>query len=344
MEVSVSFGRFESDSLSWEKWSSFSTNKYLEEVEKCSTPGSVAQKKAYFEAHYKRIAAQKAEQLEQEKQMETNRLTTDYQTQSDESNKNMMITVECQSSSSNGVEEELDRIPDGLELNKPEDDVLIQEEIYTNGLQENVNLPPLFVQEDTHLNGRQDKVEFQTESEETPNSLETKMENANLDASSTTQKITPTRKERNLAGTKKQQASPVLKKLPEISTPKTSKPPPTSTLMSASRSTTKKGNGSLFPRSKNPSAVENKKLVPSSLQVSHSLGPANSESAYLTTTRKSLIMEKMGDKDIVKRAFKTFQNNFNDVRSSGYEKSSTQNEVCYYVMLIIHSSNYGYQF
>ncbi|MCD7463639.1 hypothetical protein HAX54_050976 [Datura stramonium] len=68
LELSVSFGRFENDELSWEKWSSFSPNKYLEEVEKCSTPGSVAQKKAYFEAHYKKIAAKKLEQLEEETQ------------------------------------------------------------------------------------------------------------------------------------------------------------------------------------------------------------------------------------------------------------------------------------
>ncbi|KAI3985207.1 hypothetical protein MKX01_015141, partial [Papaver californicum] len=60
VSVSVSFGKFENDLLSWDKWSSFSQNKYLEEVEKCSTPGSVASKKAYFEAHYKKIAAHKA--------------------------------------------------------------------------------------------------------------------------------------------------------------------------------------------------------------------------------------------------------------------------------------------
>lgn len=71
LEVSVSFGRFENDSLSWERWSAFSPNKYLEEVEKCATPGSVAQKKAYFEAHYKRIAARKAELLEQERQAQS---------------------------------------------------------------------------------------------------------------------------------------------------------------------------------------------------------------------------------------------------------------------------------
>ncbi|KAL6567762.1 hypothetical protein OROGR_001430 [Orobanche gracilis] len=67
LEVSVSFGRFENDALSWEKWSSFSPNKYLEEVGSLSAPGSVAQKKAYFEAHYKGIAAKKAEEMEQQK-------------------------------------------------------------------------------------------------------------------------------------------------------------------------------------------------------------------------------------------------------------------------------------
>ncbi|GFP94081.1 hypothetical protein PHJA_001552500 [Phtheirospermum japonicum] len=52
-----------SESLSWEKWSSFSSSphkKYVEEAERYAQPGSVAQKKAFFEAHYKRIAAQKA--------------------------------------------------------------------------------------------------------------------------------------------------------------------------------------------------------------------------------------------------------------------------------------------
>ncbi|XWS63783.1 hypothetical protein CRYUN_Cryun06bG0131300 [Craigia yunnanensis] len=60
---SVSFGRFMSESLAWEKWSTFSHNRYLEEVEQFSKPGSVAQKKAYFEAHYKRRAAMRAAAL-----------------------------------------------------------------------------------------------------------------------------------------------------------------------------------------------------------------------------------------------------------------------------------------
>ncbi|GMJ13257.1 hypothetical protein HRI_004994900 [Hibiscus trionum] len=57
---SISFGRFMSESLAWEKWSTFSHNRYLEEVEKFSKPGSVAQKKAFFEDHYKRRAAMRA--------------------------------------------------------------------------------------------------------------------------------------------------------------------------------------------------------------------------------------------------------------------------------------------
>ncbi|KAK7845358.1 protein wvd2-like 7 [Quercus suber] len=51
---SISFGRFEKEPLSWERRSSFSHNRYLEEVEKCSKPGSVIEKKAYFEAHFKK--------------------------------------------------------------------------------------------------------------------------------------------------------------------------------------------------------------------------------------------------------------------------------------------------
>ncbi|KAJ6771107.1 TPX2 (TARGETING PROTEIN FOR XKLP2) PROTEIN FAMILY [Salix koriyanagi] len=60
---SISFGRFMSESLAWEKWSTFSHNRFLEEVEHFSKPGSVAQKKAYFEAYYKKRAAMKAAAL-----------------------------------------------------------------------------------------------------------------------------------------------------------------------------------------------------------------------------------------------------------------------------------------
>ncbi|KAL9307079.1 hypothetical protein AtEden1_Chr1g0025651 [Arabidopsis thaliana] len=51
---SVSFGRFEKESLSWERRSSFSRNIYLEEAERFSKPGSVTQMRAHFEAHFKK--------------------------------------------------------------------------------------------------------------------------------------------------------------------------------------------------------------------------------------------------------------------------------------------------
>ncbi|KAK6922195.1 hypothetical protein RJ641_012702 [Dillenia turbinata] len=51
---SISFGRFEAEPLSWERRSSFAHNRYLEEIEKYSKPGSVTEKKAYFEAHFRK--------------------------------------------------------------------------------------------------------------------------------------------------------------------------------------------------------------------------------------------------------------------------------------------------
>ena len=179
LEVSVSFGRFENDSsLSWEKWSSFSPNKYLEEVEKCSTPGSVAQKKAYFEAHYKKIAARKAELLDLEKQMgnpdsgDQIRNTDGDNTEFDESNgqgfaeetdqdKNLMsvvtttihvdepsesnegaeIAIECQNSSVEVAEEELDKREGTPKLNGGEETVLTKEEASQMGSQDVMEVP-----------------------------------------------------------------------------------------------------------------------------------------------------------------------------------------------------------
>ncbi|XP_059648933.1 protein WVD2-like 7 isoform X2 [Cornus florida] len=442
MEVSVSFGRFENESLSWEKWSTFSPNKYLEEVEKCSTPGSVAKKAAYFEAHYKKIAAQKA-LLELEKKMETDPLRSDDSNcedrseitcgnatefgisngQSfptgvehvtdlisvensihvDESNEDAAITIECQSTSVEGTKEEMDSIPvlpDSPKSNRPEETlwvqedtprkrsqdtvefpkmdkekgnnlqnreenvtlgasekseetVLIQEDTYQNRSQDMMELPKMdkekgdclqnreengelgasekseetvLVQEDTHLKGSQDMVELRTKSDKKKgNSLQSKEENAKVGAFKKSQKITPTKKEKNLAGSIKKAASP-LPKSPKFSTPKLKKPTSTSTVMSSTQSSTKKSSNSSLTKSKNPSAGESRRIAPKSLHMSLCLGPANSDSTSLTTTRKSPIMEKMGDKDIVKRVFKSFQNNFNstDGRSSGPEQVSTK--------------------
>ncbi|XP_047260145.1 protein WVD2-like 7, partial [Capsicum annuum] len=51
---SISFGRFENESLCWERRSSFTHNRYLEEVEKCIKTGSVTEKRAYFEELFRR--------------------------------------------------------------------------------------------------------------------------------------------------------------------------------------------------------------------------------------------------------------------------------------------------
>ncbi|KAH9620063.1 hypothetical protein KSS87_008100, partial [Heliosperma pusillum] len=59
---SISFGKYMSETLAWEKWSTFTQNRYIEEAEKYSKPGSVAKMKAYFEAHYGRYGANKCVQ------------------------------------------------------------------------------------------------------------------------------------------------------------------------------------------------------------------------------------------------------------------------------------------
>lgn len=165
LEVSVSFGRFENDSLSWEKWSAFSPNKYLEEVEKFATPGSVAEKKAYFEAHYKKIAARRAELMDEANQMDNDPLRSENQNGGDltgnvssagsefdlsnshspteevvkqetklisthvaDLKEDAAISTESQRSLSEGVEEEMGSTVDSPESSKLEKAVLVKEE------------------------------------------------------------------------------------------------------------------------------------------------------------------------------------------------------------------------
>lgn len=100
---SISFGRFTADSLSWERWSTFPHKKYVEEAESYARPGSVAQKKAFFEAHYKRIAAQRAAAaalLEQE---------------------NAALTQKTQNESVSLKENSVDHEEGGVPLNPPPD-------------------------------------------------------------------------------------------------------------------------------------------------------------------------------------------------------------------------------
>lgn len=92
---SVSFGRFMEEPLAWEKWSTFSRNRYVDEAKSYSKPGSVAQKKAYFEAHFKRMAALKAAALLEE-QMKNN-TNTDV-------NNYTNVSIQQQGSSGGGIQ------------------------------------------------------------------------------------------------------------------------------------------------------------------------------------------------------------------------------------------------
>lgn len=98
---SVSFGRFMTESLAWEKWSTFSSshNRYVEEAERISRPGSVAQKKAFFEAHYKKLAAQKAaaaSQAQQQEQEAENARTSNIDTSLPQSQNNKVDGIQSE--------------------------------------------------------------------------------------------------------------------------------------------------------------------------------------------------------------------------------------------------------
>ncbi|XP_011034182.1 PREDICTED: uncharacterized protein LOC105132394 isoform X2 [Populus euphratica] len=375
LQVSVSFGRFENDSLSWEKWSSFSQNKYLEEVEKCATPGTVAEKKAYFEAHYKKIAARKAELIAQEKQMEHESSMENNHNIGDLTGKNgqtgSSFDVSDGQTSAEGIrhESKLDNERDGGHVDEPYEDAAIDVhgqaslsglyEDAANDVHGQASLSGLYEDaansqassngrvkeeldnkldspESTKLEelalikeekGYQDMRELPKNSEKEMESiLMIKVEKVKFDHQRGSSKIIPTSKVRDIAGAKKK-AEPLVTKQPQISIPKASKRVPTSSSLSASQSSTKKLNGSLLPRSKNPPPGGNKKVTSKSLHLSLTMDPSNSEPDHLITTRKSFIREKMGDKDSVKRAFKTFQNNFSQLKSSAEERAIREKQV-----------------
>ncbi|XP_022776034.1 protein WVD2-like 7 isoform X2 [Durio zibethinus] len=359
LEVSVSFGRFANDSLSWEKWSSFSPNKYLEEVEKCATPGSVAKKKAYFEEHYKKIAARKAELLAQEKTLESKSLNSDDQNcgdlvgksngqcsdegdkqeetklvievndiHYDEPNEEPEITIDCQNPSVEGVKEKIDSRVEGQV--KEEIDSSTLESPKLNKPEETAADEAVLAKPDAEILSKrsQDVKELaQISEKDIENAPKIKDKMLKLGHSVKSYKITPVNKEKNETRIKKKPASSVTK-TPQFSTPRASKPTSTPNTLPASR-TPKMGNTLSYslPKTKNPSVIESKKAAARSLHMSLSLGPSGSGPVSLAATRKSLIMEKMGDKEIVKRAFKTFQNNYNQLKPYRLEQSPATKQV-----------------
>ncbi|KAL1218961.1 Protein WVD2-like 7 [Cardamine amara subsp. amara] len=379
LQVSVSFGRFENDSLSWEKFSAFSPNKYLEEVGKCATPGSVAQKKAYFEAHYKKIAERKAEIMDQEKEMDKNEsfrsnatdqesvecenggLVTESEVDDgsngkftcdddkhvtditaevnepsiEEVNEETIIVKECQSSVDQVKEEVKDSV-DSPKLEKSEEIVFVEknsevvvhmqenpgevsqvddieeievreevrEEIPLKDDTEDTNEIPMkeVKKEKKHnlikKNGGNVRIN-PTRSSPKPKQVTTKPTINKIVAS---KKTPPSKEIKNMMKATKKPAAPISKASPGFSTPRVYKPASQTTLLSTSQSSVKKVNGSALLR--------NKQTAPKSLHISMNQDPSASDPTALTSTRKSLIMERMGDKDIVKRAFKSFQKSF----------------------------------
>ncbi|GAY62496.1 hypothetical protein CUMW_218250 [Citrus unshiu] len=63
---SVSFGKYSTEALAWEKRSVFPHDRFQEELDKFKNPGLVAQKKAYFEEYYKKLRAIKGLQAQQQ--------------------------------------------------------------------------------------------------------------------------------------------------------------------------------------------------------------------------------------------------------------------------------------
>ncbi|KAL6983821.1 hypothetical protein U1Q18_017195 [Sarracenia purpurea var. burkii] len=122
LTTSISFGRFLTESSGWEKWSCFSYNRYLEEAEKYSKSGSVAEKKAYFEAHYKRIAAKKAAML-----LEQQNIKSD-----DSAEAKVMDEIHNDSSM---VSVDVNTFPPNVERNKVE----------TNGVKEELTIKQLVI-------------------------------------------------------------------------------------------------------------------------------------------------------------------------------------------------------
>ncbi|XP_010471008.1 PREDICTED: protein WVD2-like 7 [Camelina sativa] len=371
LQVSVSFGKFENDSLSWEKFSSFSPNKYLEEVEKCATAGSVAQKKAYFESHYKKIAERRADIImEQEKLLERNasfrpsvqnqNRGKSYDSDNDES---MMIDSnacyesnsestsekdklfasiatevietcihepleetkdfeECQSSADAGDDlntlnlEKLEEIVRVDDKEKPDIVVYMKEDVKEE-VKEDISSKDTRKKNETPmketLKQKDHNPIMKTDKNVQTNHMRGSPRPNQVTKKPGTSKVVTTRKTqpskaKSMTKEANKAASPV-SKASGFSTPRVSKPASTISSISTSRSSVKKETVSTLPKKKHTATK--------SLPISLNLDQPGSDLTAIGTTRKSLIMERMGDKDIVRRAFKTFQKSFDQMKHSG---------------------------
>lgn len=314
-QASIPFGRSQNSDAS---------NKHVNEVEKCSAGGSVAQKKAFFEAHSRNVAARKVEPSDQEKPTKTGDgklggqsprdLTANIRGITGEEcgavKQNITATQTC-AANSNVVEEsirdaltgqssiekendESDKRMDSPKLKEPDDETdSLKEYSYSVGSQRVTEA----------LQGRDnEKVEH--------SKVEAEIVRLDLPRASL-KKTLPIKVEHDVATAKNKS----LLSIP-IS-PQTSAPTPRGAKLissftapvSALQSSARKGNGLSLTRSHDSSVRQHKKTVPTATENSSSLDSARyaAEPTPSTPARHFSIMQKMGDKEIVRRAFKTFQ-------------------------------------
>ncbi|MED6175875.1 hypothetical protein PIB30_082400 [Stylosanthes scabra] len=326
----------------------------MEEVEKCATPGSVAQKRAYFEAHYKKIAARKAELLAQDKLNEgdssgsedrNGKVLTGENSRAgaefDVFNKPGYVeVVKIESSSVGGISrnhiasrdylsssakaenEEFKTRSRSLQwIDKPEEVVSVKQE-------ESIDVDVEDVKEVSHVvykeTGNAAEVESNDQTPHHTKDVEAKY--LTLDHPKE-YKVAAVKRESSVAKMKKKSTLPT-PKTSRISTPRSSSSNPTSTPTKLpASSTTKNANSPSLSRKQITSSGESRKVANKSLHMSMSLGPTNHETDPHSTMRESLIMKKMGDKDIVRRAFKTFQNNYTQPKVSGEDRSFVKRQV-----------------
>ncbi|KAL5974298.1 hypothetical protein ACLOJK_030962 [Asimina triloba] len=342
VEESVSFGRFTGESLSWDRWSSFSQNKYMEEAEKCSTPGSVAEKKAYFEAHYKKVAAQKAELLEQEKHAEVNSFKSDkpkfgdaadngwnsehrdgkggqVDAENGDGTKGINSDGDDIESNAAGIEDELtqETVIGETEGPSKKGGAREEEEMPNNNLELEKLKVDASVEEEKHFPEPElltdlpieQPTQDQRDPETNQASQEPEKAAKHMLPSKQSQKKTPTQPvEKNTATIKKkaEMSTPKSRNTTITRVPRASPASPISSAAAKASIRKDNTNSTTRPKSRNASVTENKRPT-STLHSSLVISSNVSDSVATTTPRRSLIMEKMGEKEIVRRAFKAFQ-------------------------------------
>ncbi|CAH1434093.1 unnamed protein product [Lactuca virosa] len=329
----------------------------FDEVGKCSTPGSVAQKKAFFEAHYKKIAAMKAEAeaeaelLNQQKARETGPSRSDDYPQDNfedtkkeqeegieskpcENDEELQVEISTMEGSENFQDanhEEVSSVKDEsfeevsmIVLNNsrdnPEEAILVKDETFQD---ESEHL--LQSQTPIVLNVNGDKLDEAVLVNDESMKLVKQHFKVDLEDPKESKQETPKPKAKKVNPTKlemKKKPTSIIPKSPETSSTRLLKPKATPTPMASTRSSSsKKANATSSSSLKKTNATSSSssksiRTAPMSLHLSMSMNSVTSDTAsssVASSRRRSLFMEQMGDKDIVRRAFKTFQNRINEL-------------------------------